>query len=85
MWLGIIRATLAKCNRRLEGTLFVQDDAPFPPTREGQGEGASGKVEAVTTPHPDPFDYAQDSLPPQGGKEENARCEGSSGLRDQLP
>ena len=35
-------------------------------SREGQGEGASGRAATVTTPHPNPFDHAQDRLPPQG-------------------
>jgi adenylate cyclase len=52
---------------------------PSPPAGEGQGEGASGRAETVT-PHPDPFDFAQDRLPPQGGKEPKTRRLGTAHL-----
>ena len=44
-------------------------EVPSPLVGEGQGEGANVTASAVSTPHPNSFDSAQDRLPPQGGKE----------------
>ncbi len=48
---------------------YAGHEVPSPARGEGQGEGASTTASAVSTLRPDPFDHAQDRLPPQGGKE----------------
>jgi class 3 adenylate cyclase/predicted ATPase len=47
--------------------LSARQKVPSPLVGEGQGEGE--KNNAVSTPHPNSFDQAQDRLPLQGGKE----------------
>jgi class 3 adenylate cyclase/predicted ATPase len=52
----------------LEIIAAISEAVPSPFQGEGQGEGEK-LTPLPHPPHPNPFDYAQDRLPPQGGKE----------------